>query len=121
MLRRPLGEEKMSKYELFCLIFMALDADWDESHDEELGRYLSDANPFLFVENVSAVQDVFLKFSKYIGNREITKDNSFSIAKEYIDYLNIPAVSKSFSTLEYDQWNDAVEEYLATEHKGKEE
>ena len=41
--------------------------------------------------------------------------------EEYIDYLNIPAVSKSFSTLEYDQWNDAVEEYLATEHKGKEE
>lgn len=108
----------MSKYELFCLIFMVLDADWDESHNEELGRYLSDANPFLFAENVSAVQDVFIKFSNFIGDREVTKANSFSIAKEYIDYLNIPAVSESFSTLEYEQWNDALEEYLSTEHKG---
>ena len=32
----------------FCMIFLALDADWDETHDEELGKYLSDANPFLF-------------------------------------------------------------------------
>lgn len=108
----------MSKFELFCLIFMALDADWDESHNEELGRYLSDANPFLFAENVSAVQDVFIKFSSFIGDREITKTNSFSIAKEYIDYLNIPAVKESFSTLEPEQWNEALEEYLSAEHKG---
>ena len=108
----------MSKYELFCLIFMALDADWDESHNVELGRYLSDANPFLFAENVSAVQDVFIKFSSFVGDREITKANSFSIAEEYIDSLNIPAVSESFSTLESKQWNDALEEYLGTEHKG---
>ena len=118
ILRTHSGERKMSKYELFCLIFMALDADWDESHNEELGRYLSDANPFLFAENVSAVQDVFIKFSSFIGDREITKVNSFSIAKEYIDYLNIPAVSESFSTLEPEQWSDALEEYLGTAHKG---
>ena len=118
ILRTPLGEEKMSKYELFCLIFMALDADWDETHNEELGQYLSDANPFLFAENVSAVQDVFIKFSNFVGDREVNKTNSFSIAKEYIDYLNIPAVSESFSTLEPEQWNEALEEYLSAEHKG---
>ena len=108
----------MSKYELFCLIFMALDADWDETHNEELGQYLSDANPFLFAENVSAVQDVFIKFSNFVGDREVNKTNSFSIAKEYIDYLNIPAVSEPFSTLEPEQWNEALEEYLSAEHKG---
>ena len=52
------------------------------------------------------------------GGTLSVKANSFSIAKEYVDYLNIPAVSESFRTLEYEQWNDALEEYLSAEHKG---
>lgn len=109
----------MNKYELFCLIYLALDADWDETHDEELGRFLSDANPFLFAENVSAVQDVFIKFERFVGNREITKDNSFCIASEYIKQLDIPAVLKSFSTLAVDQWDECVRDYLSSAHKGQ--
>lgn len=108
----------MNKFELFCLIYLALDADWDETHDEELGRYLSDANPFLFAENVSAVQDVFRKFEEFVGDREITEDNSYSIAEEYVRQLDIPAVSRSFSTLERDQWGEAARDYLSSEHKG---
>ncbi len=109
----------MNKFELFCLIYLALDADWDETHDEELGRFLSDVNPFLFVENVSAVQDVFIKFERFVGDREITEDNSFSIASEYIKQLDIPAVAQSFSTLEQDQWKEAVHDYLSSAHKGQ--
>ena len=109
----------MNKYELFCLIYLALDADWDETHDEELGRFLSDANPFLFAENVSAVQDVFIKFEKFVGEREITEENSFSIASEYIKQLGIPAVLESFSTLELHQWNEGVRNYLSSAHKGQ--
>ena len=109
----------MNKFELFCMIYLALDADWDETHNEELGRYLSDANPFLFAENVSAVQDVFRDFEDFVGNRLITKENSFSIASEYVNTLNIPAVYQSFSDLEPDQWDEAVEDYLSTEHKGQ--
>ena len=40
----------MNKFELFCLIFFALDNEWDKTQNEELGNYLSDANPFLFAD-----------------------------------------------------------------------
>lgn len=109
----------MNSFELFSLIFLALDADWDETHDEELGRYLSDANPFLFAENVSAVQSVYIKFVSFLGDRVITKENSFKVAMDYIHMLDIPAVTKSFSELNETQWLDAVDEYLATPHKGQ--
>ena len=102
----------MEKYDLFCLIFLALDSDWDETHDEELGRYLSDANPFLFAERTSAVQDVYEDFCSYIGDRTITIDNSFDLAEGYIKNLNIPAVEKSFSELERRQWIEGVDQYL---------
>ncbi len=108
----------MDKFELFCLIFLALDADWDETHNEELGKYLSDANPFLFMENVSAVQSVFMKFDALVGDREITIDNSYDIATEYIKWLGIPAVTQSFSELERNQWNEAAKDYLSNAHKG---
>lgn len=36
----------MNKFELFCLIYFALDSEWDKTQNEELGNYLSDANPF---------------------------------------------------------------------------
>ncbi len=109
----------MNKFELFSLIYLALDADWDETHDEELGQYLSDANPFLFSENVSAVQDVFIKFGEFIGDRQISKENSFALATDYIKQLDIPAVTKSFSGLGKEQWDAGVDEYLSSPHKGQ--
>ena len=109
----------MNEFELFSLIYLALDAEWDETHEEILGRYLSDANPFLFAENVSAVQDVFIKFSEFVGDKKITKGNSFSIAMDYIKHLDIPEVTQSFSIIEPDQWNDALDEYLSSDHKGQ--
>lgn len=45
----------MNKFELFCMIFYVLDAEWDESKDPILGEFLSSANPFLFEGLSSAV------------------------------------------------------------------
>ncbi|MCQ2506976.1 MAG: hypothetical protein MJ113_07395, partial [Lachnospiraceae bacterium] len=54
-----IGGNCMNKFELYCMIFLALDADWDDTQDEELGKFLSDANPFLFAGNVSAVRSIY--------------------------------------------------------------
>lgn len=35
----------MNKFELFCMIFYVLDAEWDESKNPTLGEFLSSANP----------------------------------------------------------------------------
>lgn len=49
-------------------MFLALDAAWDEGRSEELGRYLSDANPFLWEDGRSADPAVWDDFEKrFIG------------------------------------------------------
>lgn len=109
----------MNTFELFSMIFFALDADWDDTHDEELGQFLSSINPFLFKDITSAVPSYYSEFEQIIGDREITLDNSFDLAKEYIDAINIPSVVESFNALKRDQWNDACKDYLSTAHKGQ--
>ena len=107
----------MTNFELYTIIFLALDADWDDTHDEALGAFLSDANPFLFDGDVSAVRKVYDNFCEFIGDRKIDFENSFSIANEYIKNLDNDAVTESFELLEKEQWDDAVREYLNSEHK----
>ena len=109
----------MNKYELFSMIFIALDADWDDTHNEELGQFLSSINPFLFKEITSAVPSYYAEFEQIIGNKEITIDNSFELAKKYINSINVPSVVESFNTLKEDQWADACKAYLSTPHKGQ--
>lgn len=108
----------MSRFELFCIIYLALDADWDDTHNQELGQFLSSANPFLFEGEGSAVGSVYKDYLKFLQGREITIDGSFDIACEYIKDLNIPAVTESFSLLTKEQWEEAVRDYLSSEHKG---
>lgn len=108
----------MNKFELFTLIFLALDDDWDETKNKDLGQFLSSANPFLFKEITSAVPAVYVDFCNFIGDTKIATQNSFELAHEYIHHVNIPAVEQSFSTLTREEWITAVGEYLSSEHKG---
>lgn len=109
----------MSKFELFCMIFLALDSDWDETHNQELGQFLSSANPFLFEGETSAVTSVYTDFLQFVQHKPVTINDSFETAKEYILHINIPAVTESFSLLDKDQWDEALKEYLQSDHKGK--
>ena len=52
----------MNKFELFCMVFYVLDADWDETKDIIVGEYLSGANPFLFADIGSADPTIFIHF-----------------------------------------------------------
>lgn len=106
----------MTEYELYCMIFLALDEDWDSSHNQDLGQFLSSANPFLFKGIGSAVPDVYQEYLQFTQKFKITKENSFDIAKNYIEHVNIPAVTESFSTVKKSGWDAAMEEYLALQH-----
>ncbi len=81
------GGENVAKFELFCLIFYALDSVWDASHDEHLGQYLSDANPFLWAEKVSANPAIYDAFCKCIPQENIALEDSYYLAQSYIDTL----------------------------------
>ncbi|MBQ0058627.1 MAG: hypothetical protein KBS83_01515 [Lachnospiraceae bacterium] len=102
----------MTKYELFCMIFLTFDADWSETHNEELREYLSDANPFLFQGECSADPAVYTTFCKFIGETKITEATSYELAQKYVDSLNNTALSDSFGTLDSAQWFDVLPELL---------
>lgn len=108
----------MNKFELFCLIFFALDSEWDKTQNEELGKYLSDANPFLFADIGSAVSDCYILFCDFIGKKQITIENSFDIATNYVESLNIETVSSAFESISKDNWVTAANKYLSQPHKG---
>ncbi|MBR4467668.1 MAG: hypothetical protein IKS34_05125 [Clostridia bacterium] len=108
----------MNKFELFTMIFYVLDAAWDESHNEQLGDYLSGANPFLFDDTGSADPAVFTSFCENVPDT-ITLENSYSIARNYILQLKNPAIIDAFSKVPLQEWIGGVNSYLSTEHKGK--
>ena len=107
----------MNRFELFTLIFYALDAVWDESHEEELGKYLSDANPFIFEDIGSAVPAVYDEFCNVIDG-DITIENSYDKALSYIHSLDNKQIEEAFAQISRTEWFESVSEYLASEHKG---
>lgn len=106
----------MNKYDLFCLIFYALDAVWDDNHDTELGNFLSAANPFLFTDHESADPAIYDDFASKVPNI-ISIDESYQIAKKYIFTLNSEKINKAFDSIHLDEWMNSVTDYLSS-HDG---
>ena len=107
----------MNKFELFCMIYLALDADWEETGNEELREFLSDMDPFLFKEITSADPATYASFEKHISEENISLDKSFEIAKEYLRWVGVPSAIESFELLEEEQWVNATKHYLQEQHK----
>ena len=103
----------MSGFDLFILIFYALDHYWDKHGGAELGNFLSGMNPFLFLGEGSAVPDVYDKYEKFLSGRDVTLENSYQIACEYIGYLGEEYISDAFSWVEKDKWNEKCKKYLS--------
>ena len=82
--RNRIKDNRMTRHDLFCMIFLALDADWDETHDEELGKYLSDANPFLFAGEDSAISDIYTEFVS-VSNEGLAELMKISLARPFFD------------------------------------
>lgn len=110
----------MNKFELFCMIFYVLDADWDDTKDAVVGEQLSGANPFLFDDSGSADPAVFAHFCTVI-DRDITEKNSYSLAVKYIEELNDKNITKAFYSLGEETWMNSVSDYLSRKHKGGEQ
>ncbi len=101
----------MDSFELFKLIFYALDDQYDQNPNEELGQFLSSMNPFLFTGEGSAVPDIYEDFKtmfekKYTSITSIKE--SYEFAKEYIKSINIPSVTEAFEKVSFEAWNNAI-------------
>ena len=108
----------MNKFELYCMVFYVLDAEWDENKNPQLGEFLSGANPFLFDDIGSAEPTIYENFCKTVTD-DITVENSYSMALNYIAGLGNETVSSAFSTIDENEWIACVKEYLSSDHKGR--
>ena len=83
-------------YSTFVNMFMALDALWDECHDNTLAGYLSEANPFLFKGKGSADPAIWAEFSAAFSKRFPDNEASLEDAHDFvIGYLE--GISKEYS------------------------
>ncbi|MCI5538938.1 MAG: hypothetical protein MR390_09530 [Oscillospiraceae bacterium] len=107
----------MNKFELFCMIYYVLDAEWDETKNKEIGNYLSGANPFLFSDIGSADPAVYDDFCKKISD-PLTIENSYEKALVYIKSLNNSTITSAFLSVNQSEWQKCLNEYLFQKHKG---
>lgn len=108
----------MNKFELYCMIFYVLDAEWDKSNDTQLAAFLSSANPFLFADIGSADPTVYANFCDVVTS-QITIESSYEIAAGYIALLDNEVIGKAFASVDKDEWIECVKDYLSSEHKGR--
>ena len=106
----------MNRFELYSMIFYVLDAAWDSSPNEELGMFLSAANPFLFADVNSADPAVYDDFCSKIPE-EISVKDSHSMASAYIASLKKDELTAAFHTVSPDEWVEGIKEYMSSPHK----
>lgn len=107
----------MNKFELYCMIYYALDAKWEEEKNEILGEFLSSANPFMFKDIGSADPVIYTNFCKKMPNVINPKD-SYEYAESYVASLGSKEIKSAFSRVSRDEWNACLKEYLGIDHKG---
>lgn len=112
----------MNKFELFTLIYYVLDAYYEDASntDDKINTVISDMNPFMWQDCISADPAVYDTFCKFVGDRKILLENSLQIAREYIDTIDYADVSEAFQDMTDEEWIEACKEFLANEHKGQE-
>ena len=78
----------MTKKLVYIAMYRALDCLFDETQREDLGNYLSEANPYLFTDRKSADPAVYAGFSNYYDNcftdDDITSEKSYTFVRKYL-------------------------------------
>ncbi|MBQ6895319.1 MAG: hypothetical protein IJN40_07485 [Clostridia bacterium] len=98
----------MLVYDVFVLMFDALDVMYDEAPNEILGNYLSGLNPFWFNDEGSAdpaeyeeFKEVFLK---QFSNKEPSPEETYIFCKDYLKLKAPKEVNVAFSKINKDDW-----------------
>ena len=110
----------MNKFELFTLIYFVLDAYYEDEvkTNDNLSIILGDMNPFVWADCGSADPAMYNAYCRFLGDREITLENSLELAKEYIKTIDFVDVTEAFKDMTDGEWIPACKEYLESDHKG---
>ncbi len=82
----------MTQKNIYVAMYRALDCLYNESPNEELGEYLSEANPYLFKDRQSADPAIESEFDEFVDG-DISPFKAYECVSEYL------AQETNFSTL----------------------
>ena len=101
----------MTKKLVFIAMYRALDCLFDETQREDLGNYLSEANPYLFTDRKSADPAVFDGFSNYFDkfyiNNNITVEESYTFVRKYLSSEHLSYYGdfvQTFEDISLEEW-----------------
>lgn len=103
---------KMTKFELFVMIYYALDAYYEENVSEEINNFLSDMCPFTFADEGSADPAVYDEFCDFIKVDKVEIEDSFEMACKYIKWINQPYVTIAFEWVTKEDWDKKSRQYI---------
>ncbi len=107
----------MTNFELFTLIFHALNQEWEECKDKTLGDFLSEINPYLWKAEMSADPAYFEEFKTFMNGKSISSDYGFKYAKEYLKTITYyPNLDKYLADYDEDSWINGAKQLLAFLH-----
>ena len=96
---------------IYISMFRALDCLYDENPKDDLGRFLGDANPYLFTDHSSAdpaIEDEFIKFAaEYLNGQNPTIENSYDMVVHYLE--NNTSLAERFKDIDLEEWASLYE------------
>ena len=75
-------------------------------------------NPFIWDDIGSADPAVYDEYCSFIGDAEITVENSIDFAREYMKSIKYADLTAAFNNIDINKWMDGCKRYLASDHKG---
>ncbi len=110
----------MTNFELFTLIFLALNQEWEECKDESLGDFLSDINPYRWNAEMSADPAYYEEFKNFMKDKVIGSDYGFGYAKEYLKTISYyPNLCQYLDSYSEESWVDGALQLLNYLHNGE--
>jgi len=78
----------MNKKLVFIAMHRALDCLYDETKREDLGNYLSEANPYIFTDRESADPAICADFCDYLSEKssqdDFSPEESYLLVRQYL-------------------------------------
>lgn len=103
----------MTVFNLFCLIYLALNQEWEECKDEKLGDFLSEMNPYLWNAEMSADPTWYEEFKEFMQGKEIGTDFGFKHAQNYLKSISYyPDLVRFLSEYDEESWVDGAHQLL---------
>lgn len=110
----------MNRFEMFTMIFYALDLYYDEHPSDDLGGFLGAMSPFTFKGIDSADSAVYEDFCRIVMDQQIPIEKSYDMAVSYLKTIENVDAYTPFASVSREDWIRGCEDYLSKPHKGQE-